>query len=174
LNSHPGFEMLIERHGAEIFAYLWRMVGNSADAEDCLQDTFLRAFRAYPRLDARGEHRAWLYKIATNVARTYLRRRKRLAMHTVDLDPECLQGSLSPGEEVDRRQRLAAVTTAVGELPYKQRAALILRKYQGLSYAAIASTLGGTESSARANVYQALKKLRARFVTDTERSRETP
>jgi RNA polymerase sigma factor (sigma-70 family) len=108
------------------------------------------------------------------VARTHLRRRKRVAMHTVDFDPEYLQGGLSPGEEVDRCQRLAAVAAAVGELPHKQRAALILRKYQGLSYDAIASALGGTEAAARANVYQALKKLRARFVPASERSREKP
>ena len=174
MTSQPGFEMLIEHHGAEIFAYLWRMLGDSDDAEDCLQETFLRAFRAYPRLDTRGEHRAWLYKIATNVARTHFRRRKRMVKHTVDLDPEHLQGGLSPGEEVDRRERLAAVAAAVGELPHKQRAALILRKYQGLSYGAIATTLGGTEAAARANVYQALKKLRAKFVPAPERSRERP
>jgi RNA polymerase sigma-70 factor (ECF subfamily) len=172
VTSQPDFEMLVEQHGAEIFAYLWRMVGDSADAEDCLQETFLRAFRAYPHLDTRGEHRAWLYKIATNVARTHLRRRKRMAKQMVDLDPEHLQGGLSPGEEVDHRQRLAAVAAAVVDLPYKQRAALILRKYQGLSYHAIATTLGGTEDAARANVYQALKKLRAKFMPTSGRSRQ--
>ena len=59
---------------------------------------------------------------------------------------------------------MATVAAAVDTLPYKQRAALILRRYQGMSYADVANTLGGTEAAARANVYQAIKKLRAMLV----------
>lgn len=90
------------------------------------------------------------------------------------MDPSRLQGGISPHDELDRREMLMAVWEAVEGLPHKQRAAFMMRKYQGLSYHTIATVMGGTEASARANVYQALKKLRAQFVTVTEKSREKP
>lgn len=169
--SKPNFDVLVEAHSAEIFAYLWRMTGEKDDAQDCLQETFLRAFRGYSRLVSGSNYRAWLYKIATNVARTHFSRRKRAAKRRVEIDPSRLQGGVSPQDELERRELLAAVLEAVEGLPHKQRAAFMMRKYQGLSYGTIATVLGGTEVAARANVYQALKKLRAQFVKVTEGSR---
>jgi len=156
----PAFESLVDAHGAELFAYLWRMTRDTPDAEDCLQETYLRAYRAYPRLDSTANCRAWLYKIATNTARTHLKRRGRTQARTADLDPDLTRGGDPIPENVERRQSLAAVARVVESLPYQQRAALILRKYQELSYAAIAAALDCTEAAARANVYQALRKLR--------------
>jgi len=172
--SKPNFDTLVEAHSAEIFAYLWRMMGEEADAEDCLQETFLRAFRGYSRLVSDSNYRAWLYKIATNVARTHFSHRKRAALRRVEIDPSRLHGGISPIDELDRREMLSAVLEAVEDLPHKQRAAFMMRKYQGLSYHTIATVLGGTEAAARANVYQALKKLRAQFMAATEGSREEP
>jgi len=158
--THPDFESLVGAHSAEIFAYLWRMVRDEADAQDCLQEAFLRAYRAYDRLDGRAQHRAWLYRIATNVALTHLKRRGREAARRVPLVPDLPDAQLSAGEAAIRRETLAAVAAAVERLPEQQRAALILRKYQALSYAEIADTLGCSAEAARANVYQAIKKLR--------------
>ncbi|HEY42920.1 MAG TPA: RNA polymerase sigma factor [Anaerolineae bacterium] len=172
--SKPDFNTLVEAHSGEIFAYLWRMMGETVDAEDCLQETFLRAFRGYARLVSGSNYRAWLYKIATNVARTQFTRRKRETMRRVEIDPAHLQSGDSLLDELDRREMLSAVMEAVEGLPYKQRASFMMRKYQGLGYDVIASVLGGTEDAARANVYQALKKLRAQFVAATEGSREEP
>lgn len=166
MTEKPDFDTLVDAHSTEIFAYLWRMVGEPADAEDCLQDTFLRAFQAYARLNARANYRAWLYKIATNVALTFLKRSWRASSRLVDVDPDDLPADQTPLEEYDKRVRLAVVANAVEALPQKQRAALIMRKYQGLSYADVAYTLGGTEAAARANVYQAIKKLRIIFAPE--------
>ena len=165
----PDFESLIELHSAEILGYLWRMFRDTADAEDCLQETFLRAYRAYPRLRASTNHRAWLYKIATNTARTQLQRRQRIEAHSIDLDPDLLHAGPSLSEDLDRKQMLAAVARAVEALPYQQRAALIMRKYQELDYAEIASALACSEEAARANVYQALRKLRAQFAETSDK-----
>jgi RNA polymerase sigma-70 factor (ECF subfamily) len=160
----PDFEALVDAHSAEIFGYLWRMFRETTDAEDCLQETFLRAYQAFPRLRAQTNHRAWLYKIATNTARTQLKRRQRLATHSIEIDPELVPDGSSLPDELDRKQLLAAVARAVEALPYQQRAALIMRKYQELDYTEIAAVLDCTQDAARANVYQALKKLRAQFV----------
>ena len=157
----PAFDNLIERHGPEIFSYLWRQLYDNADAEDCFQDVFLRAFRAYPRLKRPANYRAWLYKIATNTANTYKLKRKRTAMRTANLDPELLQDGPTTVDIVNRRLIFTSTLEAVERLPEKQRAALLLRKYQGLAYAEIGQALGCSPDSARANVYQALKKLRA-------------
>ncbi len=169
--SDKPFVNLVETHGATLFAYLWRMTRSEQDAEDCLQETFLRAYRAYPRLRQDSNPRAWLYAIATNVARTHLRRARRHSAHRAEVDPETLRrhGPSIP-ESFLHAELLQAIARAVDALPHKQRAALIMRKYQGLSYEAIGSVLGCSPAAARADVYQGLKKLRARF-TACEESR---
>jgi RNA polymerase sigma-70 factor (ECF subfamily) len=151
------FEQLAEARRAEILGYLRRLLGDPHEAEDACQETLLRAYRAFARLPADANTRAWLYKIATNTAFNLLKRRHRERERTVDMDLDRLASAAT----VDQRDDLRAVAHAVEALPPKQRAALMQRQFQGLSYAEIAGALGCSEASARANVYQALKKLRA-------------
>jgi RNA polymerase sigma-70 factor (ECF subfamily) len=162
----PDFDELVERHSGEIFAYAWRLLRDAHDAEDCLQETFLRAFRSYSRVRAGSNYRAWLYRIATNAARSQWKRRKRAELHTIDLDPDWQSDEMPVADRVERAAMLTAVTRAVEALPDQQRAALIMRKYQELSYAEIAAALECSEAAARANVYQAVKKLQANFAVD--------
>jgi len=157
----PDFEALVEQHSGELCAYLWRLTGDEADARDCLQDTFLRAYRAYDRLQDFSNLRAWLYKIATNTARTHHARYHRRQAEPLH-DP-IASNEKAVDLQVMERTQLAAVKQAVMELPVRQRAALMMRKYQELGYAEIAAALDCSEDSARANVYQALKKLRQQF-----------
>ena len=150
---------LAERHRPELLAYLVRFLGDEHDAQDVCQETFLRAHRAFARLRPDSNSRAWLYRIATRSALNTLRRRSRIVARRVDIDLDGLPARVTASGE--QRIQLAAVTTAVGGLPPRQRAALMLRQFHGLAYAEIATTLGGNEAAARANVYQAIKKLRA-------------
>jgi len=161
MTKKPDFEELVEKHSGELCAYLWRLTGDEADAHDCLQDTFLRAFRAYDRLQDFSNLRAWLYKIATNTARTQYARDNRRQAEPL-LDP-IASGEKAVDLQVMEKTQLAAVKHAVMELPVRQRAALMMRKYQELEYAEIAEALDCSEETARANVYQALKKLREQF-----------
>jgi len=163
VTQKPDFDLLVEAHANEIFAYLWRLLGVSLDAEDCLQETFLRAFRAFHRMDLEANFRAWLYKIATNTALTYRKRRARIQSHEASLDPEQGDSESTLFDSVEKADRRAALMKAVEALPYRQRTAIVLRKYQELSYLEIAAVLGCNEAAARANVYQGMKKLRARF-----------
>ncbi len=155
----PEFESLVATHSRELFAYLWRVLQSNQDAEDCLQETFLRAYRAYPRLTHSQHLRAWLYRIATNTARTYLRHNRP----TAELHDELASRGDSPAEAVERRLENNEIRAAVLALPEKQRAALILTRFQGLTYPEAAAALNATEESVRANVYQATRKLRAQF-----------
>lgn len=157
----PDFDSLVNAHSAAIFAYLWRMLRDYADAEDCLQDTFLRAYRAYGRLNGHTNPRAWLYRIATNVARTRLKQRGREAVRTAALDPELVAAGPGPAEQASRNALLETIAAAVDDLPHHQRAALILRQYQDLSYDQVAAVLECSPEAARANVYQGMRKLRA-------------
>jgi RNA polymerase sigma-70 factor (ECF subfamily) len=155
------FEAMLSELGPEIFAFLWRLVGDGPDAEDCLQDTFIRAFKASPELEGIVNRRAWLYAIAANVGRTHLRRRGNHTARNLVLDEDHLDQGASVERIVEGRQDLERLRQAMERLPYKQRAALMLRKYQGLEYAEIAQVLGGSQDAARANVYQGLRHLRA-------------
>ncbi|HJQ83513.1 MAG TPA: RNA polymerase sigma factor [Candidatus Binatia bacterium] len=149
---------LVERHRAEILRYLVRMLGDPDEAQDACQEVFLRAHRAFGRLRADSNPRAWLYRIATNSALNAARQRTRTAARLVDADCDAVAAVAGSPEQ---REDLRAVVRAVERLPPRQRAALMLRRFDGLGYAAIAATLGGNESAARANVYQAVKRLRA-------------
>lgn len=156
---HRPFDQLVERYRPELLAYLIRLLGNSHDAEDVCQDAFLRAYRAFDRLEANSNTRAWLYRIMTNTALNFIKRRRQAIARAVDIDPESLS-SRTDGD-TERRERFQQITQAVEALPPKQRAALMQRQFQGLSYEDIAEALGCSAESARANVYQAIKKLRS-------------
>ena len=150
---------LSERHRPEIVRYLTRLLGDRDEAEDVCQEVFLRAHRAFARLAPDSNCRAWLYRIATNSGLNAARQRARRLARAADVELDGLPGD--SGASPERRVQLRAVATAVETLPPRQRAALVLRQFQGLGYAEIAATLGGNEAAARANVYQALKRLRA-------------
>jgi len=160
----PRFEDLIEQHHDEIFSYLWRFLGKQRwlDAgtgiEDVAQEVFLRAYRAFPALRQDSNHRAWLYKIATNCALTQLRRLKRRQNESRSLreHARCSNSSDHP----ILADKASLLSSLLGELPMKQRTCVTLRYFQDLDYAEIGAILHCTEASARANVYQAIRRLR--------------
>jgi RNA polymerase sigma-70 factor (ECF subfamily) len=152
------FNALVEQYTREIYSYLWRMLRDPQDAEDVLQETFLRAFKGFPGLRDDSNFRAWLYKIATNAAYTQLKQRTRRESQVVEFI-ENIEGTNPLPQELT-----LAVLTAIESLPPKQQASLMLKKYQNLSYLEIGDVLDCSPDSARANVYQALKRLRAEFM----------
>ena len=143
------FGELLERHEREIFAYVLRLTGSRADADDLYQETFLAAFRGWPPPRA-GNERAWLYKIATNKAIDRVRRTRRL----VPLEDLRLAAPERDGVGV------ADLAMAVKTLPTGQRAAFVLRKVQGLSYAEVSRALECSEDAARSRVAEAMKKVK--------------
>lgn len=151
-------ETWVDEYGREIHTYLWRMLGDAQEAEDCLQEAYLRAWKSPGRAAIRNP-RAWLYAVAGNVARTTLRRRAR---EQAGQDAGA-SGTDTSGSGGRPPEQVAAVRQAVERLPARQRQALLLRRYQGLSYAEIAVVAGGTAEAARANVYQAMRRLRREF-----------
>lgn len=163
------FEDLLERHEKEIYRFAWRLTGNRQDAADVLQETFLRAFRAFRRLPSDANHRAWLYRIAghsaLNLARAN-RARRALPITKAFHLPE-RNGDIEELVETRRLTRLLA--EVLRRLSPRQRVALLQKKYEGLSYQEIALTLGCSEETARAHVYQAMEKVRRALAGDGPR-----
>lgn len=155
----PSLELLLSRHGLELARHLRRIVRDDDAAQDLLQDTFLRAHRALGRLDAGANTRAWLYRIATNVALNHVRGMKR-ERRAMDAHAREADGAAEPWSGGDGEEKRRALWRKVAELPERQRVALTLRIAQELDYAAIAARMGTSVDAARANVYQATKKLR--------------
>lgn len=153
----PTFESLIDRHQREIMSYAMRSLRDFDLAQDAFQETFLRAFRAYPRLPETANRRAWLYRIASNVCYDARRRRAR---RPLPLDETVVYGG---GPDGSAREMALAVRSFVHSLPRRQREAVLLRKFQGMGYDEIATVLGCSADAARANVYQGLRKVREHF-----------
>lgn len=148
-------------HHAEIYRYVLRVTGRRSDADDLSQETFLRAFRAFGRLAPDANARAWLFTIATNLCRNHFRsqKRRRTAYAVVEVGAQEADRE-APDTVSASREVGAAVLQAVSALPLKQRLAFLQRKVHGLPYEAIGQALECSAESARAHVFQALRKIR--------------
>jgi RNA polymerase sigma-70 factor, ECF subfamily len=158
------FDDTLARHGAEIYRYALHLTRNRPDADDLYQDTALKAYRAWDRLPCDANHRAWLYRIATNTFLSDKRKSSRLRSLDADASAETIPAaSRDVDGRLDAGDLLCDVETFIASLPPKQRVALVQRKYLEMGYADIAATLGSSEEAARRSVHEALRKLRDRF-----------
>ena len=141
----PPFERFYLEHRDEVFGYLKRLLGQRA--EDAWQETFLRALRAYDRLQHAGNLRAWVFTIATNVAMDDLRVKPNLP-------------PVEPAPVELHRDAFRELEHLTGELPPTERAAVVLRYGYDLAYAQIADALGSSEDAARAAASSGVRRLR--------------
>lgn len=155
------FEAVVAAHHAEIHRYLARTTARTSDADDLSQETFVRAYKAYRTLPADANVRAWLFAIATNLARNHFRseRRRRQAMAEAAASAS-ERGPAWPEGEAIFKQARGRVDGLVAGLPLKQRLAFTMRKIHELDYEVIAESLQCSAESARAHVFQALRKIR--------------
>jgi RNA polymerase sigma factor (sigma-70 family) len=148
----PPFQILLDEHATDVMAVLRGAVGR-ADAEDCFQETFLAALRAYPGLEDDRNLRGWLLTIAHRKAIDHHRANGRQPLPVGE--PEILAGEAAPSEpEPD------GIWTLVGALPPKQRAAVALRYACDLPHAEIAAALGCSPAAARRSLHEGMKRLR--------------
>jgi len=164
------FADVISRHQAGIHRFLLRFTGSTHDAADLFQEVFLRAHRAYPRLPADADARAWLMRIAINLTKNHVRDRQRRQRVLVPADTRTPATRVAAGADMEMISQEVARTLsrAIDGLPFRQRVALVQRQLEGLDYATIAANLGCSQDSARAHVYQALRKLRLALTPDED------
>ena len=157
----PAFQTLIDEHGRDVHRFLSATVGHSA-ADDCYQETWLAALRAYPRLHHADNLRSWLLTIAHRKSIDYVRARNRQAVPVADV-PEP-GGDAAPARYApliaDGEDELWIL---VRELPTKQRTAVTLRYVFDAAHAEIGSVMGTSEEAARRNVHEGLKRLRTEY-----------
>jgi RNA polymerase sigma-70 factor (ECF subfamily) len=159
------FEQIMQRHEREILRYLMRVLGNGADAADLFQETWLRAYRAYPRLEPDSKIRPWLYAIALNLCRNRTRdgaRRARVIVAAEEKNSaEERIGNDHRGFSENEGYAAVRMRELIASLPPKQREALHLRCFAGLNYTEIAAAMDCSEQGARANVSQAIRKIKS-------------
>ncbi|MEJ7901269.1 MAG: RNA polymerase sigma factor [Thermomicrobiales bacterium] len=161
--GHCLFTSMIERFGDEIYRFACQLTGNGTDADDLYQETLLKAFRAYAKLPSDANHRAWLYRICSNTFISDRRKHGRVSPMNDVMAATLSDNTPDQARALDARDLLRDVERFVDTLPPKQRVALVLRKHHEYGYADIADVLNSSEAAARANVHEALTKLRGAF-----------
>jgi RNA polymerase sigma factor (sigma-70 family) len=149
----PPFQGFLDEHRDVVWRFLISAVGRG-EAEDCFQETFIAALRAYPRLHADSNMRAWVLTIAHRKALDAHRARSRRALPVAD--PAAVDGRAASSPAAPEETLWAAV----GELPARQRSAVVLRYVADLPHRDIATAIGCSEEAARRSLHEGLAKLR--------------
>ena len=189
------FEQLVERYQARLIAVLQHLTQRRDQAEDLAQEVFLRVFRARKRYEPGAKFSTWLFTIANNVAsnsRRSLARRKEVHLVGAAGDSQAVQplhdlalaaSGLMPARQLDKRERVEIVRLAIESLPERQRMALLLAKFEHMSYADIGESMGLSVPATKSLLSRARLNLRvllepyledgSRPVDDTDAGRDT-
>jgi RNA polymerase sigma-70 factor (ECF subfamily) len=159
------FRALVERHSRSVFRLAYRMTGNEQDAEDVVQESFLRAYRQLGRFESRANFGTWLYRIVSNCSVDLMRAKQ--ARHDMTRSESLEEAAHLPSIDSPDPERLAEsgqiqqrIADALSGLSPLERAAFTLRHYEGRSIDEICNTLGLGTSAAKHSVFRAVKKLR--------------
>ncbi len=156
------FRVLVERHSRSIYRAAYRITGNAADADDVVQEAFLRAYRAANTFDARASFTTWLHRIAINCALDLIDSRKRRDQRINDGHDLTLiaTSDASPDRVVLGSEMQRAIAAAMAELTGNERTAFVLRHFEGMPLEEIGQILGTRLNATKNTVFRAVKKLR--------------
>lgn len=163
------FRTLVERHSRAVFRVAYRMTGNEQDAEDVVQEAFLRAYRSLGRFEERARFASWLHRIAANCAYDVLRARARHDDHVEDRradedGPDALAEAASPAPPPDRLVFSGEVRRKVGvamaRMSAVEKSAFTLRHFEGLSIEEIGHALDLDTSATKHSIFRAVRKVR--------------
>jgi len=156
------FRVLAERHHKAVFRLAYRMTGNQQDAEDVVQECFLRAYKQMSKFDGRSAFGTWLHRIAANCAIDLIRSRKRRdTQQGAELNPEItMSHEPSPERLTGSVEIRRMLEPALAQLSDMERAAFVMRHYEGLCIEDIGATLGVQPNAAKHTVFRAVQKLR--------------
>jgi len=166
--DEAAFQRLVERHSVGVFQLAFRLTGNQSDAEDVVQETFLKVYRELKRFEARSSFRTWLHRVTVNCSYDLLRKRPRVRLEPLEADdgesgwraePEADAAGqpdrVAYGAEVQYRIR-----TAMEDLSPAERAAFVLRHFEGRSLEEIGEALGLRLGATKHSVFRAVQKMR--------------
>jgi RNA polymerase sigma-70 factor (ECF subfamily) len=164
--DRDSFNQLIVRWERPIYALAYRTLGREEEARDICQETFLRAFRALPNFRGQAKFSSWLYRIALNLCRDWIRKERRapVVQPPEDVDLFDLAAAAEPSESIEdlvaRKDLTRLVEKAMARLPEEQRTAILLKEYHGLTFQEIADLVGCPLSTVKTRLYQGLTVLR--------------
>ena len=164
--DQKSFGMLLSRHRLPVMRFLGRMVGNQAVAEELSQDVFLRVYRSRERYSPTARFTTWLFRIAKHRGLNWLRdERHERACEPLDLNApmQVRSREASLEERLIHGGKGEEIRKAILRLPAKQRAAVLMHKYEEMGYAQIANALGCSESAVKSLLFRAYETLRGRL-----------
>jgi len=173
--NDEAFEELVRRYERKVYNIAYRMMGNPADANEALQDAFLRAYRFLKRFQFKSSFYTWLYRIATNVCLTKLRKRKSPVVMSLD-EPVGTDGELAlevpdhkynPETMYRQREIREAIKEAVDELPPDYRSVVVLRDLEGLTNEEVSTILNLSVPAVKSRLHRgrlALREKLAKYV----------
>ena len=161
------FRVLVERHGRPVFRLAFRLTGNRQDAEDVVQETFLRAFRQLKRFESRASFGTWIHRIAVNCSMDLLRGRPSAQAHA-SLDEAVAggaadmpdEGAIAPDRWAASAEIRSSLNRALDGLTPAERAAFVLRHFEGRSLEEIGDALGLRASATKHSIFRAVQKMR--------------
>jgi RNA polymerase sigma-70 factor (ECF subfamily) len=163
--EREAFDQLVVRYQREIYRLCYRYVNNHEDANDLTQEVFLRAWRAIGRFRGQSAFSTWLYRIGVNACLNFRAARRP---PTQELPETIADSGVGAAERVESAQQARRVREAVGRLPEKQRATLILKIYHDLTHREVAQVLGSTVGTVKANLFHGLGNLRKLMAEERE------
>ena len=167
--DRDAFAELVQRHAGRIFNLAYRMTGNQADAEDMVQETFIRAYRGLPGFNLAGSFGAWLYRIAVNVCLTQRSRQAGEPSLPLDEDAAALfDDAPSVHDLAESHEVQAVVQRAIAGLPPMYRVAVVLFHMEGRSYTEIAGLLGLPINTVRTHLHRGRELLRERLAATSK------
>lgn len=158
--DHLAFKRLVERYQSRLFNFLYRYLRDREAAEDLTQEVFLKVYQAAPRFEPRAKVRTWVFTIAYNLAVNELRRQRRRRLLGLLVREDREATAIEASEGGDHLELEETMTAALGLLPHSQRAALLLRVRDELSYQEIAEVLGVSHASVESLLFRARERLR--------------
>jgi RNA polymerase sigma-70 factor (ECF subfamily) len=161
--EREAFDALVQRYQRDIYRLCYRYVNDPQDANDMAQEVFLKAYKAIGRFRGDSSFSTWLYRIAVNTCLNFRSGRRPEGEELSDALPDRRAGALAVMEEEERAERVRA---AVGRLPEKQRATLILKIYHDLTHEEVAAIVGSSVGTVKANLFHALGNLRKMLNAD--------
>ena len=161
------FRLLVERHSRSVFRLSYRMTGSEQDAEDLVQETFLRAYRHLDSFRERADFSTWIYRIAVNCSLDWLRKRRPHEEFNENIDhsqkgsaPMRNSPDANPDSMMLKLEVREHVRTALEELSPLEKAAFVLRHFEGMSIDEISAALGIRSNAAKHSIFRAVRKMR--------------
>ncbi len=160
-SSEKGFRMLMQKYQERLYWHIRRMVTEHEDANDVIQNTFIKVYKSIGRFEGKSQLYTWLYRIATNEAITFLNKKKRKATVSLDDEESGQLNRLRSDPYFDDEEATLLLQQALERLPEKQKIVFNMRYFEEMSYKDMAEVLDTSVGALKASFHHALKKVEA-------------